>query len=122
NDHTYLYHNSTLALDADTGEIVWYYQHVVDHWDLDHTFERLIVETEIAPDASQVDWINPDITPGERRRVITGIPGKPGIVYTLDAATGEFLWARPTVRQNVVADIDGSTGVVTVSEDAIFTE
>ena len=25
-DKTHLYHNSTLALHADTGEIVWYYQ------------------------------------------------------------------------------------------------
>ncbi|HLF10607.1 MAG TPA: PQQ-binding-like beta-propeller repeat protein, partial [Gammaproteobacteria bacterium] len=29
NDKQYLYHNSTLALNADTGEIVWYYQHIV---------------------------------------------------------------------------------------------
>ena len=36
NDKKHLYHNSTLALDADTGKIVWYYQHLVDHWDLDH--------------------------------------------------------------------------------------
>ena len=35
-DNKHLYHNSTLALDADTGEIVWYYQHLNDHWDLDH--------------------------------------------------------------------------------------
>ncbi len=27
-DKKHLYHNSTLALDADTGEIVWYYQHL----------------------------------------------------------------------------------------------
>ena len=40
NDEQYLYHNSTLALDADTGEIVWYMQHLVDHWDLDHPFAR----------------------------------------------------------------------------------
>ena len=33
--------------------------------------------------------------------MITGIPGKTGIVYTLDRQTGEFLWARPTVLQNV---------------------
>ena len=33
--------------------------------------------------------------------MITGIPGKTGIVYTLDRQTGEFLWARPTVMQNV---------------------
>ena len=31
-DLQHLYHNSTLALDADTGEIVWYYQHMNDHW------------------------------------------------------------------------------------------
>ena len=29
-DNRHLYHNSTLALDADTGEIVWYYQHLND--------------------------------------------------------------------------------------------
>ena len=93
NDKQHLYHNSTLAIDADTGKIVWYYQHVVDHWDLDHPFERLLVETAVAPDPKEVAWINPKIKPGERRRVITGIPGKTGIVYTLDRRTGEFLWA-----------------------------
>ena len=41
-ENAHLYHNSTLALDADTGEIVWYYQHLNDHWDLDHPFERLL--------------------------------------------------------------------------------
>ena len=120
NDEQHLYHNSTLALDADTGEIAWYYQHVVDHWDLDHPFERLIVETELAPDPNAVPWINPGITPGETRKVITGVPGKTGLVYTLDAATGEFLWARPTVMQTVIESIDGATGRVTVSPDMLF--
>jgi len=121
NDKQHLYHNSTLALDADTGKIVWYYQHIVDHWDLDHPFERLLVETAITPDAKEVAWINPKIKPGERRKVITGIPGKTGIVYTLDRRTGEFLWARPTVMQNVVSTIDGATGKVTVNPEVIFT-
>ena len=49
--------------------------------------------------------------------MITGIPGKTGIVYTLDRETGEFLWARPTVFQNVVSDIDGATGKVTVNRE-----
>ena len=31
-ENRHLYHNCTLALDADTGEIVWYYQHLNDHW------------------------------------------------------------------------------------------
>ena len=85
-DLEHLYHNSTLALDADTGDIVWYYQHLTDHWDLDHPFERILVDTAVAPDAGAVDWINPRLRPGERRRVVTGIPGKTGVVYTLDRA------------------------------------
>lgn len=120
NDKRYLYHNSTLALDGDTGKLKWYYQHVVDHWDLDHPFERILVDTAVAPDTSEVSWLNPRIVPGERRKVITGIPGKTGIVYTLDRETGEFLWARPTNFQNVVGRIDGVTGAVTVSPEATF--
>ncbi|HJR70599.1 MAG TPA: PQQ-binding-like beta-propeller repeat protein [Gammaproteobacteria bacterium] len=121
NDEQYLYHNSTLALDVDTGEIVWYFQHVVDHWDLDHPFERLLVETETSPDPSAVKWINPRVRPGELRKVITGIPGKTGIVYTLDRETGQFLWARETVQQNVIADINVESGAATVNPDKLFT-
>jgi len=116
----HLYHNSTLALDADTGEIVWYYQHLNDHWDLDHPFERILVDTTVAPDPSEVSWINPRLQPGESRRVITGIPGKTGVVYTLDRETGEFLWATPTVAQNVITHIDGSTGAVTENAEVVF--
>ncbi len=120
-NNTHLYHNSTLALDADTGEIAWYYQHLNDHWDLDHPFERLLVDTAVAPAASAVSWINPRIQPGEERRVVTGIPGKTGIVYTLDRETGEFLWATPTVTQNVINSIDGATGAVAVNAEVVFT-
>src|SRR5690606_39053888 len=120
-NNKHLYHNSTLALDADTGEIVWYYQHLVDHWDLDHPFERMLVDTAVAPNSSAVAWINPRIEPGERRKVMTGVPGKTGIVYTLDRETGEFLWARPTVFQNVVKSIDGATGEVQVDPERVFT-
>jgi PQQ-dependent dehydrogenase (methanol/ethanol family) len=121
NDKKYLYHNSTLALNADTGKIEWYYQHLVDHWDLDHPFERLLIDTAVAPNTKEVLWINPRIKPGEKRQVLTGIPGKTGIVYTLDRKTGEFLWARPTVHQNVVSKIDGATGVVTENTEVMFT-
>ncbi len=120
-ENQHLYHNSTLALDADTGEIRWYYQHLNDHWDLDHPFERLLVDTAVAPDPSAVSWINPRIRPGDVRQVVTGIPGKTGVVYTLDRVTGEFLWATPTITQNVIADIDGATGAVTESAELVFT-
>jgi PQQ-dependent dehydrogenase (methanol/ethanol family) len=121
-DKQHLYHNSTLALNPADGKIVWHYQHLLDHWDLDHPFERLLVDTAVAPDPSEVAWINPRVRPGERRRVMTGIPGKTGIVYTLDRATGEFLWARPTVMQNVVKNIDGATGKVEVDPARVFTK
>ena len=120
-ENQHLYHNSTLALDGDTGEIRWYYQHLNDHWDLDHPFERLLVDTAVAPDPSAVSWINPRIQPGDVRQVVTGIPGKTGVVYTLDRATGEFLWATPTITQNVIAEIDGATGAVTESAELVFT-
>ena len=120
-DRAHLYHNSTLALAADSGEIVWYYQHMNDHWDLDHPFERILVDTAVAPDAAAVSWINPRLRPGERRQVVTGIPGKTGVVYTLDRATGEFLWATPTISQNVISSIDGATGDVAENTELVFT-
>lgn len=115
-----LYTNSTLALDPDDGDIVWYRQHLPrDNWDLDHPFERILLTTEVAPDPEEVRWINPDLRSGEERRVVTGVFGKPGIVWAVDRETGEFLWARETIHQNVIADIDPRTGEVTINEDVI---
>jgi alcohol dehydrogenase (cytochrome c) len=50
--------------------------------------------------------LNPNIDSSARRKVITGVPGKPGIVWTLDAATGDFLWATETNYQNVIVGVD----------------
>ncbi len=121
-DKTHLYHNSTLALDVDTGEIKWYFQHMNDHWDMDHPFERILLDTVVQPDPEAVRWINPALQSGEVRKVITGIPGKTGLVYTLDRETGEFLWATPTVPQNVIDDIDTTTGRATENSEVVFTE
>ena len=52
---------------------------------------------------------------------MTGVPGKTGLVYTLDRETGEFLWAKPTVPQNVISGIDPATGVVTENSEVTFT-
>ena len=115
-----LYSNSTLALDENTGDIAWFYQHLPrDNWDMDHTFERLLVDTRVRPDASAVRWINPALDGGEARKVLTGIPGKTGIVYTLDRRSGEFLWATPTLNQNLVTAIDGATGQVQINESLV---
>ena len=122
NDRDYLYMTSTIAVDVNTGKIVWHYQHIHDFWDFDHTFERLLVDTAVAPDPRSVPWINPKVKPGELREVLTGAPGKTGIIYTLDRKTGEFLWARPTVRQNVLEGIDVKTGRAINNPAAEFTK
>jgi PQQ-dependent dehydrogenase (methanol/ethanol family) len=121
NEEQYLYHNSTLALDADTGEIVWYLQHVVDHWDLDHPFERLLIDTAVTPDPDAVAWINPRVRPGVVRKVLTGVPGKTGLVYTLDRETGQFLWARETIAQNVIGEVNTESGAGIINRDSLFT-
>jgi alcohol dehydrogenase (cytochrome c) len=121
NDKQYLYHNSTLAIDANTGKIVWYLQHVVDHWDLDHPFERILVDTAVAPDPAAVAWINPRVRPGSTHKVLTGVPGKTGVFYTVDRENGQFLWARPTVEQNVITSVNTESGAGVVNTEKLFT-
>ena len=73
-----LYTNSTPALDPDTGELVWYFQHFPgDLWDLDWAFERMIVALPTSV--------------GEKKVVVT--VGKLGIFDVLDAKTGDYLFS-----------------------------
>jgi alcohol dehydrogenase (cytochrome c) len=97
-----LYTNCTLALNADTGELVWHYQHMPnDQWDLDWVFERQIVKMPIN---------------GELRKVVINV-GKMAILEALDAATGEYLFSMDAGLQNVVTAIDDQTGKKTFSLD-----
>ena len=100
-----LYTNSTLALDADTGELKWYYQHLPrDDWDLDSPFERVLVDIE---------------EDGETRHLVVSVPGKNGIFFALDRDTGEYLWSQDTVYQNSVSRID-EDGTVHTNEDLML--
>ena len=118
-DGSMLYSNSTLAIDPDTGELAWYFQHLPrDNWDLDHPFERILVETEMSPDPDSAWVINPELERGKKYKVVTGFPGKTAILWTLDAETGKFLWAKQTVFQNVIQELS-PTGVVTVNTNVI---
>ena len=94
-----LYMNSTLALNPDTGKLVWYYQHIgADPYDQDYAFERIIV---------------PMTFEGKPRKAVITV-GKPGIFEAVDAATGQFLFARDPGAQNVATAIDPKTGVKTL--------
>ena len=49
-----LYMNSTLALNPDTGKLVWYYQHIgADPYDQDYAFERIVVTGELPGETPQ---------------------------------------------------------------------
>jgi alcohol dehydrogenase (cytochrome c) len=99
-----LYTNSTLALNPDTGKIVWHFQHLPrDNWNLDHAFERVLVDAQLN---------------GKSRRLVLTL-GKTGIVTALDRETGEWVWSTQTVHQNVISRIDPRTGAVTLNEEVI---
>ncbi|MDP7152892.1 MAG: PQQ-binding-like beta-propeller repeat protein, partial [Gammaproteobacteria bacterium] len=93
-----LYSNSTVAVDVDTGELDWYFQHVpAEALDLDEVFERVLVNR------------------GDDRFVFS--IGKHGILWKNDRVTGEFLGYTETVFQNAFTNIDPDTGEVTYRED-----
>jgi len=94
-----LYTSSTLALDPDTGQIQWYYQHVPgESHDMDEVFERILVEVD------------------GRSSVFT--MGKLGILWHLDRETGEFVRATDLGYQDLV-DVDPTTGRVSYRADKL---
>ncbi|MCH8264345.1 MAG: PQQ-binding-like beta-propeller repeat protein [Proteobacteria bacterium] len=99
-----LYTNSTIALNADTGELVWHYQHMRnDQLDHDWAFERQI--------------INLPFNGEMRKTIVTG--GKEAIFEALDAATGDYLFSIDLDMQNVITEIDPRTGAKTLNPAAI---
>ncbi len=117
-----LYSNSTIALDVDTGELSWYYQHLPgDDADLDHTHERTLVRTALNPDPEHVKWINPAIRPGEVRDVAVTLPEGGGI-FLNDRDTGEFLWATPfphDAPEMLLDRVDPATGQTFIDYDLV---
>jgi alcohol dehydrogenase (cytochrome c) len=102
--HEALYTDSTLAIDPNTGELKWYHQYLsTDTLDLDYVYERLLIDLEV--------------NGVMRQTVVT--TGKLGIIEALDRVTGEWLWARETVPQNVVLSIDEVTGEKTINPEVI---
>jgi alcohol dehydrogenase (cytochrome c) len=54
-DGAVLYTDSTLAIDADTGKIVWHHQYLPrDNWNFDHVFEQVLVDGSRWPAAASI--------------------------------------------------------------------
>jgi len=118
-----LYSNSTVALDVETGKLVWYFQELPgDDWDADHNQERLLIRTRVRPDPRFVKWINPAITPGAEQDVVITV-AEGGGMFAVARQTGQFLWARPfpyddpNVNMHVV---DVKTGKTSANIDKLF--
>ena len=118
-----LYSNSTVALRPDTGELVWYYQHLPgDDWDMDINQEKVLVRAVVDPDPRFVKWINPGIPKGEERDVVITV-GEGGGVWVNDRGTGEFIWAMPFPYDTpnfILSDIDVDTGVTYINWDLVL--
>jgi alcohol dehydrogenase (cytochrome c) len=98
-DGAALYTNSTLALDADTGKLVWYYQHIPreDH-DMDEVFESILIDN------------------GTRQSLFK--MGKIGVLWELDRKTGKFLGEHDLGYQTLLK-INPETGQVTYRPEVI---
>lgn len=95
-----LYTNSTLALNADTGEIAWYYQHVPGETiDMEVGFERVLIDKD------------------DKRWLFT--VGKDGLLWRLDRRTGAFDGVTETLPQDVFESINRQTGEVRYRKDII---
>jgi PQQ-dependent dehydrogenase (methanol/ethanol family) len=93
--YTNLYTASTLALDADTGRIAWYYQTTpYDAWDYDGVNEAVLT----------------DVTVGGRKVAAALKADRNGFFYVLDRATGKLVSAEPFVHVNWAKGIDKATG------------
>ena len=93
-----LYTNSTLAINPDDGDIVWYRQHVPgESLDMDEAFEQVLVDIIGEPYLLTI--------------------GKSGILWKLDRRTGEFQGLTQTVFQNVFSEVNLETGQVRYRDD-----
>ncbi len=117
-----LFSNSTLSINADTGKLNWYYQHLPgDDWDEDWTNDRILVSTTLNPTPATAKWFNKKLKAGERRDIVLAT-GESGGVFALDRHTGEFLWANPwpyDVPNFFLKNID-ENGITYLSESTML--
>ena len=122
-----LYSNSTVALEVESGDMAWYYQHLpCDDWDQDFVQERTLIDTVVDPDPESVMWINPNLEGAAEERKVAVTLGEPGGLFVLDRETGEFLWGTPlpytSTERFVIRDIDPATGQVFINMDLVARE
>ena len=90
-----LYLDTTLALNPDTGKLVWHFQHQANgQWDLDWAFERQIMELPVNGVPTSV--------------VVTA--GKQAIFDIVETETGKYVSSIDLGLQNGIMAVDATTG------------
>jgi alcohol dehydrogenase (cytochrome c) len=115
--------NTRFAIDPKTGKIVWKHQVLPqDNDDQECTFEMMPITTPVHPDPKAKGMMAVGRgAASTSRRTLTGVPCKTSIMWSFDAAKGDFLWAKSTVHQNLVKSIDAK-GQVTMNPDMFITD
>ena len=86
---------SIVAVDADSGEMKWYYQTVPgDNWDYTAVQDMMLADMEVD---------------GKQRKVLMQAP-KNGFFYVIDRSNGELLRANPFVTTTWATHVDMETG------------
>jgi alcohol dehydrogenase (cytochrome c) len=97
-----LYTDSTLAINPDTGKLVWHYQHQPnDQWDLVWALEQVLFKL-----------------PGSQKTLLA-TAGKQAIYDVLEADTGKYVFSMDLGLQDVVTAIDPKTGAKTIDPKKI---
>jgi alcohol dehydrogenase (cytochrome c) len=92
-----------VALNPDTGKLVWYFQHAPgESFDLDEVFERVLIDI------------------GDQKLSLSA--GKAGILWKLDRRTGQYLGHKEMVQQTVWQSIDPKTGTPRYRNDILEME
>jgi alcohol dehydrogenase (cytochrome c) len=92
---TNLYTSTTLAINPDTGKLVWYYQSTPhDAWDYDGVNELVLTDLSI----------NGQMTPVALKA------DRNGFFYVLNRETGKLISAKPFVPINWATGVDLNTG------------
>ena len=93
-----LYTDSTVAINPDTGKLVWHYQHQPnDQWDLDWAFGQVLLKL-----------------PGSNKTLVA-TAGKQAIYDVSEADTGKYVFSIDLGLQDIVTGIDPTTGAKIVN-------
>jgi len=98
-----LYTNSTLAMNPQTGKILWFFQHIQGETiDMEVGFERILADI------------------GDKKLLLT--IGKDGILWKLDREKGNFIDLKETINQNIYKKVDRKMGKVFYRDDILFSK